>query len=134
MITIKRNDYKEITEIREDVVQGICDAFLSRTYSTFHPRSNGTYRPFTKYIVRHQNSNEYHGFWGGAPISPDVDVYTRFYRCELNYAVKLLLEHGYYLHQVYRFNTWEGYEISKYPTIENGRLVASIDIPSDFDR
>ena len=53
MIQIKKNDYTQPTEVREFMVQGIIDAFLSGGYnSIFHPFGQSAYRSATLYLFK----------------------------------------------------------------------------------
>ena len=53
MVQIKRNEYVEPTQIRESVVQDICDAFLSKCcWNVFHPVSDGTYSRHTIHVLK----------------------------------------------------------------------------------
>ena len=50
-INIPKNDYVQSTEVRQNVVQAICDAFLeSHCNSTFHPYGSGCCRRKTLFV------------------------------------------------------------------------------------
>lgn len=129
-LNIPFNDWKEPTEVREDVVQGICEAFLSgNIWKVFHPYSEGAYRRKTNFIYRHKSESKFIGFTG-KPFEMDVNI--RFNSAELKTAIEALKKAGYYFHEVYENRTWLGYVCEKYPTISNGRPVDDIEITSDF--
>ncbi len=129
-VNIPINNWKEETEVREEVVQGICESFLSENaWSTFHPHSEGAYRKKTNYIYRHKNGTIFHGFTG-TPFTTDVNI--RFNSVELKTAVECLKKAGYYFYEVYTYGTWLGYFCSKYPTFSKGRRVENVELTSDF--
>lgn len=129
-VNVPANDFGKAKEIRNEVVQGICDSFLSgNVWSTFHPRSESAYRPKTNYICRNKRVTKFGGFTGN-PSADNINV--RFNSNELAAAVECLKKAGYYFHRVYSYGTWLGYVCRKYPSIENGDRVESIEVSSDF--
>ena len=129
-ISIPKNDYNPNKEIRPEVVQGICEAFLSsNVWNTFHPIRDGRYRGRTRYIMRHKGDKKFYGF----NSNTDIDVCVKFNSCELKKAVDILIRAGYYIHEIYSYGTWLGYVCSKYPTIQNGRNVTEVYITEDFN-
>lgn len=129
-VNIPINDWKEPTEVREEVVQGICESFLAENaWTTFHPHSEGMYCQKTSYIFRHKGEKIFKGFTS-KPFDSEVNV--RFNSAELKTAVECLKKSGYYIHEVYEYRTWLGYVCSKYPTISKGRRVEEINLTSDF--
>lgn len=133
-INIPRNDYKENMNIRNEVVQGICDAFLSGCgWRVFHPRSDGRYRYKTNIIIRHKGINKkFYGFWSGEPCTCDEGI--KFTANEMKAAIKVLQSHGYFIHKKYEYGTWLGYTCEKYPTMEDSARVENIELTADFDR
>lgn len=129
-VNVPTNDFVKTKEIRNEIVQGICDAFLSwNAWSTFHPRSNGVYRPKTNYIFRNSQDTKFVGFTGKRL---ETCINEKFNADELSAAVECLKKAGYYFHRVYSYGTWIGYECSRYPSIENGDRVENIIVTSDF--
>lgn len=132
-INIPTNNYKPITKVRENVVQYICDVFLNG--GTFHPFSCGRGRSKTTLIESAINSNTKFrcftndGYFG----SFSNQNYIRIYKCEVEAAIKALLEHGWFLHLRYQYNEWDSYIISKYPNIEGFKRVNDIEFDDSFD-
>lgn len=120
-LNIPTNDYVQPTMVRQEVVQGICDAFLSNcAWSIFHPCSDGRYRSKTLCIIKHSNSNKYHGFG----TTRDTN-YVRFNGREMEVAFQALIQSGYHMFKVYQYGSWMGYVCSKKPYYENGVEVFS---------
>ena len=115
-INIPQNDYVQPTEVRQEVVQGICEAFLgNNVWSIFHPSSGGRYRNRSKYIIRHKGEQKYYGF------SDEVfhsDECTTFNGAEIKAAFYALRNAGYHMFRVYEYGTWLGYQCSKKPYME----------------
>lgn len=120
-INIPKNDYVQPTEVRQEVVQGICEAFLGGTcWSTFHPHSDGYCRRANKYIIRHKGDKSFYGFHD-KPFSDEEGV--KFNCAEMKAAFKALTNAGYYIFKVYTNVTWKGYKCSKRPFLEGGERV-----------
>lgn len=120
-LNISQNDYVQPTQVRQEVVQGICDAFLSNCmWSIFHPISDGRYRSKTLYIIKHGNSTKYHGFG-----TTRDEHRIRFNGREMQVAFQALIKSGYHMFKVYEYGTWMGYVCSKKPYHENGVEVYS---------
>lgn len=120
MIEVKKNNYEVPTEVREEVVQAICDAFLSRcVWSVFHPTSASLYRRATLLVVGHQN-----GEWYGFHNEPFTnDRHYRVRGVEMKEAFKELRKAGYHIFKVYEFRGWPGYRVSEKPYMEGGMEV-----------
>ena len=122
MINIPKNDYKVETEVRENVVQAICEAFLfDGTWSCFHPYENGMYRYSTIYVVKHKNSQTYYGF--KSSVDSEFDEGIRIRGSEMKEAFKVLIKHGYYMFRIRDYHTWIGYICSKKPYVDGGQRV-----------
>lgn len=107
MIQIKKNDYVQPTEVREEVVQGICEAFLDPcAYHIFHPFSEGAYRGRSQYIIRHKGDKNFYGFHN-LPFAGEEGV--KFNGAEMKRAFEELIKAGYYMFKVYKYGTWMGY-------------------------
>ena len=116
MIQIERNDYVQPTEVREEIVQGICEAFLAgNAWSVFHPRTTSLYRRRTFLILKHKGADKYYGFHY-EPFGSD-DELERFNGAEMKEAFKVLQEAGYY---IFWIGSIQGYRVSKKPVNEDG--------------
>lgn len=124
MINIPKNDYKVETEVREYVVQAICEAFLrDGAWSVFHPYADGRYRHSTLYVVRHKNKDNYLGFVSS--IDSEFDVGIKIRGVEMKEAFKVLINHGYYMFKKNYYGTWLGYVCSKKPYVDGAEMVSS---------
>lgn len=124
-MNIKRNDYVQPTDVRDWVVEGICQVFLSGcAWSVFHAVNDGYGRYKTTRIIKHKNENNYYGFHH-RPFADDDSVV--FNGAEMKKAFEVLQEHGYYMFKVYTYGTWEGYICSKKPFHDGGVRVTTFD-------
>lgn len=120
-INIPKNDYVQPTEVRENVVQAICDAFLAQcVWSTFHPFSQGCYRRADKYVLRYKRDSRFYGFVN-SPFEGEDGI--TFNGAEMKAAFKALQEAGYYMFRIYEYGSWMGYKCSKKPFMEKGERV-----------
>lgn len=120
MIKVKRNTYEVPTEVREEVVQAICDAFLNRSvWSVFHPTSEGMYRRASLLVIGHKNG-EWYGFHN-EPFTDELSYRVR--GVEMNAAFAELRKAGYHIFKVYSFGSWPGYRVSEKPFMEGGTEV-----------
>lgn len=106
MVQIKKNDYSQPTEIREDVVQGICDAFLAgNCRSKYHPfkGSNNGSRKADTYIIRPNGREKYtcfhHEIWRD-------EEGIKFNGAEMKRAFEELIKAGYYMFRCYHYGEW----------------------------
>lgn len=126
-ITIKKNTYVQPTEIREDVVQGICEAFLAQTRrSGFHPFRDGSERPATLFITRKKGDIEYSYF---SPILIDAEEGVQFHGVEMQKAFDVLRENGYYIWVIYEYEYWKTYVVTNKPYLAGAVQVSTF---SDF--
>lgn len=112
-INIPRNDYKQPTEVRTEVVQAICQAFLKETcFRVFHPfnGSNNGCRNATRYIDINRPL-----FDNASQNNP-----IRMHGCEVAAAFKILREAGYHMYKVYSYGSWMGYLCDKKPYYNGG--------------
>ena len=122
-INIPQNDYVQPTEVSQDVVQAICDAFLRNScWSTFHPYNDGM-RARHLGVVCHINGEAF-GF-RNKPLSGEC--FIKFNGAEMKAAFKALIKAGYHIYKVYEYSTWMGYRVSKKPFMQNGEEVAFFD-------
>jgi len=119
-VNIPQNDYVQPTEVKQHVVQAICEAFLSGgCWSTFHPFNDGHTRARHTGVLCHINGEPY-GF-GDAPFTNDC--FIKFNGAEMKAAFKALIKAGYYIFRVYEYGTWMGYKVSKKPFLQGGEEV-----------
>lgn len=118
MINIPKNDYIQPTEVREWVVQGICEAFLSG--SVYHPRQEGYYRHATPMLMKWE-SGRYS--FATEPICEVDDRKTKFNGKEMERAFEELHKAGYFIFRIYKYNSWMGYKCHKKPFLEGGTRV-----------
>ena len=98
-INIPTNDYQQPTQVRSEVVQGICEAFLNGgAWSTFYPFSESAYRRASNKIIRHNNDKKFYGFHSEG-FSDEIAI--RFNGAEMKAAFAALIEAGYYMFKVY---------------------------------
>lgn len=126
-LNIPRNDYKQPTEVRQNVVQAICDTFLcGNCYSVFHPATISAGKKRTIYV----EVNKYGkgcGFFGRL----DDLEYSRMcghecYRIngvEMQAAFAALRECGYHIFRIYKYRSWMGYICDKKPYRNDGEEV-----------
>ena len=120
-INIPQNDYVQPKDVRESVVQGICEAFLDGcAWSTYHPFSEGCYRRATDKIIKHRNDKAFYGFHD-EPFTNEEAV--RFNGAEMKAAFRVLRNAGYHMFRVYIYGSWMGYKCSKKPYMEGGNEV-----------
>lgn len=132
-VNIKRNDYKQTTECREEVVQAICDAFLKNcAWSRFRPYNDGVGRNPTLYVIGH-NKNDWYGF-NGNPFSSDK-AYYRIRECEMKEAIRLLVEAGYHVWKYYQYrdSRVKSYKVTKSPNIDDRSAVEVFSFDDHFD-
>lgn len=116
MINIPKNDYIQPTEVREWVVQGICEAFLSDNgWSTFYPYNDGAGRYKRKYIARHTNNSRFYGFVSERFTGEEC---VEFHGEEMKRAFEELHKAGYFIFRIYTYGTWMGYVCKKKPFLE----------------
>ena len=127
-INIPRNEYVQPTEIRQEVVQGICDAFLAQNaFSCFHPFSEGVYRPKTLNIRRHKGDKKFYGF---ASSEASDDELVRFNGEEMKAAFRALQNAGYFMYRIRKYDSWVGYIV--YPKPEYNGVYHYAEKVTDF--
>lgn len=120
MIQIKKNDYVQPTEVREEIVQGICEAFLQgNAFSTFHPTTTSLYRRRTTLVLMRNGR----GFgFNDNPMGEKE--YERVRGCEMKAAFAELRKAGYHISKVdCGRGGWPGYRVYKVPFIDGGTEV-----------
>jgi hypothetical protein len=113
MIKIKPNDYVQPTEIREEVVQAICDAFLceQNCWNIYHPNDGGRCRNRCRQVIGHR-SGEFYGFHFEPICSSDKGYVIR--GVEMQQAFDDLIKAGYHMFRICECG-WTGYRLSKTP-------------------
>lgn len=123
-VNIPKNDYVQPTEVRQEVVQYICDAFLSTSvWRIFHPERQSAYRGKTLYVMVSKRSGKAYGFGGYAASDSDVNI--RFNGEEMKAAFKALRNAGYHMFLIYEYGLWKGYICDKKPFIQDGEEVTT---------
>lgn len=119
MIQIRKNTYVQPTEVREEVVQAICEAFMSTYSGIYHPVRQSQYRKATIYVVTNKgtcpffsSSNE--SYWTGA-------VCYRIRGVEMKRAFEELIKAGYYMFRVWKYGSWMGYLCNDKPFYDGMR-------------
>lgn len=121
-INIPQNNYVQPKQVREDVVQAICDAFLeTHCDSIFHPHGGGRCRHKTHFV--HPRTANQRASFSNYDWVESHDGYIKFNGEEMKAAFKALQEAGYYMFRIYEYGSWLGYECSKKPFLENGERV-----------
>ena len=95
IITIPQNDYVQPTEVRESVVQDICDILLEsftdkNTSITIYPKSAELY------VGKHKG-NEYKDIITRSTLNKGFD-YIRIRSCEMDEAYKAYQDAGYHIY------------------------------------
>ena len=121
VVNIPQNTYSVPTEIRPEVVQLICEAFLRGTCnSTFHPSGTSVYRRATHFVELRDG----HGIGFISPADyPSMKDYVRFHGCEMAAAFKALRKAGYHIFKLYVYGSWVGYHTSEKPYYDGGTEV-----------
>lgn len=110
-ITITPNDYKEVTNCREEIVQYLVEAFMQTlVWGEFRPNKEGRHLP-TKYVMIKNGkgygfSDDENGLTGRCEL---------VYKCEVELAIKLLIQSGYSLYRKYDYCGYTIYRIDKSP-------------------
>lgn len=119
-IEIPQNDYVQPTEIRQEAVQAICNAFIQRSdFEPFHPYSDGRYRVPTNYA----ELGKYGSFADADEVKGKKQKYIRFNGAEMKAAFAALIKAGYHIFRIYQYGSWMGYTLSKKPFLQNGEEV-----------
>lgn len=118
-VNIPKNDYVQPTEVRQEVVQALCKAFLTTScWKVFHPfsGSNNGCRPANMYISLQSPSFSNRRYNNGC---------LKIRGCEVDAAFKALRKAGYHMYQVYEYGSWMGYVCDKKPLLRGGREVVA---------
>lgn len=116
-INIPANDYVQPTEVRQEVVQAICNTFLeTHCWTIFHPVRDGHRSP-TLFVSTDKRGGFYSEGWfeeGNA---------IRFNGAEMKAAFSALRKAGYHIFRVYEYGSWLGYVCDKKPFHDGGMEV-----------
>lgn len=130
MINIPKNDYVQPTEVREEVVQAICEAFLGGCcWSHYHPYSESAYRQADKYVLRHKNDTKFYGFNDETMGSVGI----KFNGAEMKQAFRELINAGYHIWRCYDYGTWKAYVVTKRPCIDRSCYHAATEVTEFTD-
>lgn len=121
VVNIPQNTYEVPTEVRPDVVQYICEAFLCRTCnSVFHPFGTSVYRRATHFVELRDGKGI--GFISPSDY-PGMKNYIQFHGSEMAAAFKVLRKAGWHIFKYYVYGEWKGYRICEKPFYEGGTEV-----------
>lgn len=127
IINIPQNNYVTPTECRQEVVQAICDAFLSKAvaWSSFRPYTESRYRQATLLVL--SRGGKSYGFYS-EPLS-DNDSYYRVRGCEMKAAFECLIKAGYHIFKYYQYRDSKcySYRVRKEPFMQDGQEVFNFD-------
>ena len=126
-VNIPQNDYVQPKEVRQEVVQHICEAFLSKCiWNVFHPKKDPTalrYRNATLYVRVSKRSGKAYGFSDSEAFPNDVNI--RFNGEEMRAAFKALRSAGYHMFRLYERGSWLTYICSKKPYVNDATEVTT---------
>lgn len=126
-VDIPLNDWKEDTQVREDVVQGICNAFLAG--AVWHPCRGGGYRDANNELAMDaclsdwRNCNSFRSsYWHK---HKNEYKFCKFTRNEMREAWLALRRAGYRMIRILECEEWPGYVCGKSDYFEFGTVVES---------
>jgi len=119
-INIPKNDYVQPTEVRQEVVQVICDYMLDNDGCgrVFHPKPDGCYRSPNIWLRRKEGTKRWNGLCRYDSAHEEGYENTRIHGSEMQAAFKALQDAGYYMFRIYEYRTWLGYRCSKKPFLD----------------
>lgn len=116
MITIPKNTYVPPTEVREEVVKAICEAFLwSITHRgcesgcVYHPLGDRGYRDTHRYVKLKDGEGFEFTCDPFLDRTKHPEDFLTFNREEMKQAFEELRKAGYHMLQVFEYGTWRGY-------------------------
>lgn len=127
MIQIKKNNYIQPAEVRENVVQAICEAFIAQYVrckgcnQVYHPFSEGAYRRAARFVARNkeydgQNHYKVDGLYDRFENHlDDSEEGMIFTGAEMKRAFEELIKAGYYMFRIWEYGFWMGYICSDKP-------------------
>ena len=114
-LTLPINTWSKPTEIREEVVQAICNAFLNGMKHYTHD-----WKPYIPYV---NMKTQVFADSGDHYYSKEGD-FLKFHECEMRLAFKALKEAGFYFEQISNRNgTWYALRKKSYPSSTYGKMV-----------
>ncbi len=121
-VNIPTNDYVQPSEVRQEVVQTICDAVLSY-YMEDERRFIIKHEKPTLFIGVLKPENENKGcckYWICSECQSNTYDFTRIRGCEMRAAFKALVSGGYYIYGYYNSTRNESYYVfSKKPVFNH---------------
>lgn len=128
---ITPNNYKQPTEIRKFMVQGIIDAFLHGHENVFHPTSQSVYRVATLWLCKDWKAPFFSEHTLGYGRKEE-DYLGKIRGCEMKEAFRVLQENGYYIFKVYEYGSWLGYYVSEKPVVTEFKGATRVTEFNDF--
>lgn len=114
-INIPANDYVQSTEVRQEVVQAICNTFLeTHCWTIFHPVRDSRARTPTLFV----STDKRGGFCKEGNFEKGHAI--RFNGAEMKAAFSALRKAGYHMFEVYEYGSWLGYVCRKKPFLDGG--------------
>ena len=129
IINIPKNDYVTPTEVRPEVVERICKAFLTGGCSCiYHPFNQGCYRKATNAIgyIRCYDSWRFEDTEFAKKMGREQ--ITEFNGAEMAAAFHALVNAGYHIFRVMFYGGWLGYVVSKKPFLEGYERTYSYEV------
>jgi len=123
-LNIPRNDYQQPTEVRQEVVQALCNYMLDNDgwCRVFHPKHDGCYRSPNVWLRRKEGTQRWYMCRYDSAHEQGYEN-TRIHGTEVQAAFKALISAGYHIFKVYEYRTWPGYQLSKKPELDGGTEV-----------
>lgn len=135
MINIPKNEYVQPTEVREEVVQAICEAFIKKGCdSTFHPHngSNRGCRDATLYVAKPTRKGVQHVWrFQCSRYTDSTDISYRIRGVEMKRAFEELIKAGYYMFRVWSYGSWLGYVCHDRPFYYDGYRAEKVESFND---
>lgn len=132
MINIPKNEYVQSSDVREEVVQAICEAFINKC--TFHPHngSNCSYRGATLYVAKPTRKGVQH-VWSFkcSRFIDSTDISYRIRSVEMKRAFEELIKAGYYMFRVWFYGSWLGYDCHTRPFYYDGFRAEKVETFND---
>ena len=113
-LTLPTNTWTKSTEVRNEVVQAICNAFLN---GMNHYKND--WKPYIPYV-----NMETLTFADSSDHCYSDKKFVKFHECEMKVAFKALKSVGYYIENIStNHGTWYSLRKKSYPSSSYGRMV-----------
>lgn len=132
-LDIPTNDYVQATEVRQEVVQAIVNAFLSsHVWRIYHPYRDGIGRSPSRYVeITRTKSHTSYAFRSEA--DDKQSQYALIRGVEMKAAFDALISAGYHMFRVHEYGTWMGYVCEKKPFLQWSRNELGKEVESFCD-